>query len=185
MNSFAELIKNRRSIRKYTDEKLNPEEVEMIMKAALMSPSSKHSNPWQFILVEDKDVLNKLSYCKSSGCNFVADCALAVIVLADPLQSSAYIEDASIAATFIQLQAEDLGLGSCWIQVKGRETEAGQDSEDYIRSLLNIPIHMSVGCVIAIGRKEKPGKPFDEDKLQWEKVHIGSYRYFDEEQTKA
>ncbi len=177
MNSFAELISNRRSIRKYTEDPLFPHEVEQIIKAALMAPSSKHSNPWQFVLVENKETLKKLSYCKSSGCSFVADCSLAIVVLADPLRSTAYIEDASIAATYIQLQAEDLGLGSCWIQVKGRETEAGQDSEDYIRDLLNIPMQMSVGCIISIGRKEKPGKPFDEDKLEWEKIHLEAYRY--------
>ncbi len=177
MNHFAELITNRRSIRQFTEDSLQAHEVEQIMKAALMAPSSKHSNPWQFILIEDKEDLKKLSLCKSSGCSFIADCALAVVVLSDPLQSGAFIEDASIAATYIQLQSEDLGLGSCWVQVRGRETEAGQDSEDYIRDLFNIPFQLTVGCVIAIGHKLKPGKPHDESKLQWEKLHIGKYQH--------
>ena len=177
MNTFAELITNRRSIRKYTDESLKPEEVEQILKAALMAPSSKHSTPWQFVLVEDKETLKKLSYSKSSGATFVADCSLAVVVLTDPMQSGACIEDASIAATYMQLQAEDLGLGSCWVQIKGRETEAGQDSEDYVRMLLDIPLQLCIGCIIAIGRKEKSGKPFDEAKLQWEKIHVETYKY--------
>ncbi|GBU06696.1 NAD(P)H nitroreductase [Bacteroidales bacterium] len=175
MSHFAEIIKSRRSIRKFTQEKLTPEQVEQLMATALMSPSSKHSNAWQFVLVEDKADLMKLSHCKSSGCSFVADCALAVVVLIDPLQSGAHIEDASIAATYLQLQAEDLGLGSCWIQVSGRETQAGQDSEEAIRELFDIPYQLVVACVIAIGNKEKPGKPFDEEKLQWEKIHIGKY----------
>jgi len=179
MNGFGELIANRRSVRKYTEEKLTPEEVELIMKAALMAPSSKRSTPWQFVLVEDKEDLEKLSFCKSSGCNFIADCALAVAVLADPMQSEAFVEDASIAALLIQLQAEDLGLGSCWVQIRGRETETGQDSEDYVRNVLDIPFQLSVNCIVTIGHKQKPGKPFDESRLQWEKLHIGKYKFPD------
>ncbi len=177
MNNFAELITNRRSIRKYTEEALQSHEVEQIMKAALMSPSSKHSNPWQFVLIENKEMLKKLAHSKSSGCSFIADCALAIVILTDPMLSGAYVEDASIAATYIQLQAEDLGLGSCWAQIRGRETEAGQDSEDYIRQLLNIPLQMCIGCIVSIGRKEKPGKPHNEEDLQWEKIHVETFRY--------
>jgi len=177
MENFASLVKNRRSIRQYTEEKLTAEEVEQIMKSALMSPSSKRSTPWQFVLVEDKETLSQLSQSKSSGAGFLTDCALAVVVLTDPMQSSAHVEDAAIAATYIQLQAEDLGLGSCWVHISGRETANGQDSEEYVRQLFDIPMQLVVECIIAIGRKEKEGKPFDESRLQWEKLHIGKYNY--------
>lgn len=176
MNSFAELIASRRSVRQYSEEKLSPEQVEKIMKTALMAPSSKHNNSWQFVLVEDKETLKKLSHCKPSGCTFLADCALAVVVLGDPTKSGAVIEDTSIAATYIQLQADDLNLGNCWVQIRGRETEAGQDSEEYVRVLLDIPYHFTIGCIIAIGNKVKPSKPFNESLLQWEKVHIGNFK---------
>ena len=182
MNSFAELIENRRSTRHYTEEKLTPQEVEQILKTALTAPTSKNSKPWQFILVEDKDLLKKLSVSKSSGASFVADCALAIVVLSDPMRSEAHLEDASIAATFIQLQVEDLGLGSCWVQIRGREAENGQDSEDYIRDLLDIPFQLTVGCIVAIGHKARTGKPHDESKLLWEKVHIEKYKYDEPEQ---
>ena len=185
MNNFAELVATRRSVRKYSEEKLTPEQVEQIMKAALMAPSSKHNNSWQFVLVEDKEMLRKLSLCKPTGSSFVADCALAIIVLGDPVLSSAVVEDTSIVATYIQLQAEDLDLGSCWVQIRGRETEAGQDSEDYIRTLLNIPYQLAIGCIIAIGNKAKPNKPFNEDLLQWEKIHIGKFKLPGESEAKA
>ena len=68
MESFATLIKNRRSIRKFTGQLLNPDQVEMILKAALMAPASKRKNPWQFVVVEDKEMLVKLSACKPAGC---------------------------------------------------------------------------------------------------------------------
>ena len=109
MNSFSELIKNRRSMRKFTDEELTQEQVVELMKAALMAPTSKRSNAWQFVLVDDKETLKKLSLCKEQASQFIADAALAVVVTADPLASDVWIEDASIASIYLQLQAEDMG----------------------------------------------------------------------------
>ena len=185
MNSFAQLVSTRRSVRKFSEEKLTSEQVEQIMKTALMAPSSKHSNSWQFVLVEDKEMLRKLSLCKPSGSAFIADCALAIVVLGNPKQSTAVIEDTSIVATYIQLQADDLGLGSCWVQIRGRETEDGQDSKDYVLSLLDAPLWLTVGCIIAIGNKVNPNKPFDEDLLEWEKIHIEKFQYPVESESKA
>jgi nitroreductase len=136
-------------------------------------------------LVEDKEMLRQLSLCKPTGSSFIADCALAIVVLGDPMLSGAVIEDTSIAATYIQLQADDLDLGSCWVQIRGRETDAGQDSEDYIRMLLNIPYQLTVGCIVAIGNKVKPNKPFNEDSWQWEKIHIGKFKLPEESESKA
>ncbi|KAA6302692.1 MAG: FMN reductase [Candidatus Ordinivivax streblomastigis] len=175
MKNFAELATIRRSVRQYTGEPLLPEQVEQIMRTALMSPTSKNSRTWQFILVEEKEMLKKLSVCKSSGATFIENCALAIVVLTDPLQSEAHVEDSSIVTTMIQLQVEDLGLGSCWVQIRGRETESGYDSEQYVKDLLEIPLQLSIGCIIAIGHKAKESKPHNEEKLQWEKLHIGKY----------
>lgn len=177
MNSFAELIKSRRSIRKFRNDTLTPEEVETIMTAALMSPSSKNGTSWQFVLVENKDTLEKLSQSKAHGAAFIKDCALAIVVTSDPLVSGAWVEDASIASIYIQLQAEDLGLGSCWVQIRGREDEAGRDSEQIVRDILDIPYQLGVLSIIAIGRKEKERPPFDETNLKWEKIHVEKYKY--------
>jgi nitroreductase len=175
MSNFTELAIRRRSVRQYIDEPLNPADVEQIMRAALMSPTSKNSRSWEFVLVEDKAMLKQLSLSKPTGAVFVENCALAVIVLTDPLQSEAHLEDATIAATFIQLQAEDLDLGSCWVQIRGRQTESGLDSEQFVRDLLNIPANYAVGCIVSIGRKAKESKPHSEEKLRWEKLHIGQF----------
>ena len=75
----------------------------------------------------------------------------------------------------MQLQAEDLGLGSCWCQIRNRQTESEEDSAQYIRGLLDIPYQMEVLSVIGFGYKEKPGNPFDESRLQWEKIHLGKF----------
>ena len=175
MTDFQQLIISRRSTRKFTNEPLSPEQVETIMKAALMSPSSKSANPWQFLLIEDKEMLDKLSYCKKSSSRLIAGCALAIVVLADPLTSDVWIEDSSIASIMIQLQAEDLGLGSCWVQIRQRHTMSDTPSDEYIRELFDIPLQLQVLSVIAIGHKAQERPPFDQEKLQWEKLHIGKF----------
>lgn len=175
MESFSELIKARRSMRKFTAEELTQDEVVTMMKAALMAPTSKRSNAWQFVLVDDKEKLKELSLCKEHASQFIADAALAVVVTADPLLSDVWIEDASIASIYLQLQAEDMGLGSCWVQVRERYTATGMASDEYVRGILDIPLQLQVLSVIAVGHKGMERKPFDESHLQWEKIHLNKY----------
>ena len=175
MNSFSDLIKNRRSMRKFTDEELSQDQVVTLLKAALMSPSSKRSNPWQFIVVDDKETLQQLSICKETGASFLKDAALAIVVMADPLASDVWIEDAAIASLMIQLQAEDMGLGSCWIQVRERFTATGIPSGDFVHNVLDIPLQLQVLSIVAVGHKGMERKPFNEEHLQWEKIHLGKY----------
>ena len=175
MEHFTDLLKMRRSMRKFTDEELTQDEVVTLLKAALMAPRSKRSTCWQFIVVDRKDLLEKLSHCKKVGSSFLAEAALAVVVLADPLASDVWIEDASIASILIQLQAEDLGLGSCWIQIRERETPNDVPSGEYVHEVLNIPLQLQVLSIVAIGHKGMERKPFDESNLQWEKIHINQY----------
>lgn len=175
MESFSDLIKNRRSMRKFTDEELTQEEVVALMKAALMAPTSKRSNSWLFVVVDDKETLRKLSRCKEQASQFIADAVLAVVVMADPMASDVWIEDASIASIYLQLQAEDLGLGSCWVQVRERFASPGVSSDEYVHEVLDIPLQLQVLSIIAIGHKGMERKPFDEEHLQWEKIHLNSY----------
>lgn len=81
-------------------------------------------------------MLKELSHCKEQASSFIADAALAIVVMADPLASDVWIEDASIASIMIQLQAEDLGLGSCWVQVRERFTATGMPSDEFIHGIL-------------------------------------------------
>ena len=175
MENFSELIKTRRSMRKFTPEELTQDEVVTLLKAALMAPSSHRSNSWQFVVVDDKETLARLAKCKDAGAAFVADAPLAVVVLGDPTITDVWIEDASIASIMIQLQAEDLGLGSCWAQVRERSTADGRPAEDVVREILGIPEQLRVLCIIAIGHKGMERKPFNEEHLLWEKVHINKF----------
>lgn len=175
MSDFSKLITKRRSIRKFTDEPLSPETVELILKAGLKSPSSKNGKPWHFIAVEDPETLEKLSASKKGTAKMIAGCPFAVVVTVDPLISTVWIEDASIAAIMMQLQAEDLNVGSCWVQIRDRFTEGGVSSEEYIKDILDIPMQLQVLCVIAFGYKAQEKTLIDDDSLEWDKVHISKY----------
>ena len=87
MNSFKDLVQQRRSHRKFTSEEIDPEAVKLIMRAALMAPTSKSMRAWQFVLVDDKLDLQKLADAKDMGGQFVKDAPLAIVVLGDPLQN--------------------------------------------------------------------------------------------------
>ena len=181
MENFATLIKNRRSTRKFTEQLLSPEQVELILKAALMAPASKRKNPWQFVVVEEKEMLAQLAECKPAGAAFLKDCALAVVVLANVMESDVWIEDASIAAFAMQLQAQDLGLGSCWIQIRDRFDNQAIPAEDNVKNLLDIPENMRVVCILSIGHVGEERKALEESKCRWEKVHVGSWRHAGDE----
>lgn len=176
MNSLHDLIVSRRSIRRYTDRQLSADDVKLIMEAALMAPTSKSSRSWQFILVDDADKLEKLALCKPMGANAIAKCSLAVVVAADPTKSDPWIEDASVAASYMQLQAADLGIGSCWIQIRGRYTADDVPSEEYVQELLGMPDTLPVVCIITFGYANEERKPQNTEKLLWEHVHIDSWK---------
>lgn len=172
MESFAELMRLRRSMRKFTADELSSDEVTQLLKSALMSPSSKGKHAWHFVVVDDKAMLEKLSHCKQQGADFLAGAALAVVVVGDPEESDVWIEDASVASTVLLYQAEDLGLGACWIQVRERYTEEGEPAGNIVRYLLGIPEPLRVVSIVAIGHKGMERKPFNEERLLWDKVHV-------------
>lgn len=175
MEKFSELIRVRRSMRKFTPEELTKDEAMLLLRAALMAPSSKGSRPWQFIAVDNKDTLRLLARCKEHGAELIEGAPLAVVTAADPLQSDVWIEDAAVATTMMLLQAEDLGLGACWVQIRERTTADGKSAEDIVRQILNIPTHLRILSIVAVGHKGMQRKPFNEDRLQWEKVHLNTY----------
>ena len=176
MENLHNLLVCRHSIRKYTDQQVKPEDVQLILEAALLSPTSKSSRSWHFIVVEDKDRLVRMSECKPAGAMPLKGCAFAVVVCADPAKSDAWIEDASIAAEMMQLQAADLGIGSCWIQIRDRYASDSTPSQEIIQELLEIPETLPVVCVMTFGYPAEERRPVDTSKLLWEKVHVGTWK---------
>ena len=175
MTDFNELVKIRRSHRKITDEEISPEHVQSILRAALMSPTSKSQRAWQFIVVDDKTDIEKLADAKDLGSQFMKGAPLAIVVLGDPQKNDCWVEDGSIAAVSMQYQAEELGLGSCWVQMRGRGLADGTPADEVIRGVLDIPANLNTLCIIAVGHKADERKPQNEDNLKWENVHAEKY----------
>jgi len=170
-----ELLKARRSIRKFQDKQVEDDKLDTILKCALLAPSSKGRQPWEFIVVTDRELLQKLSACKEHGAKFLAGVPAAVVVLADPEKCDVWVEDASIAAIIIQLAAQSLGLGSCWAQIRERFTVAGLPAEDYVKEILNIPGKFKVQCIIGLGYPAEAKPPHTEAGLQLNKVHYNRF----------
>lgn len=172
---FLSMIKARRSVRKFQDRAVEPDKIDILIEAALRSPSSRGLNPWEFIVVKDKEMLNQLSACKHHGATFLKEAPLGIVVLADPKVCDVWVEDTSIAATYIQLTAESMALKSCWIQVRKREYSTDKSASQRVAELLNIPSHLEVACIIAIGypAENLPGHP--RESLGYQKIHEESY----------
>lgn len=166
---FKDLVQKRRSIRKYTEEPLTEDEKRTILRAGLMAPTGHGYRAWQFVAVEDKNTLEALSKSKDVGAEFISGAQFAVAVAYDTAYPT-WVEDASIAAVTMQYQATDLGLGSCWAQVRDRATSEGKPSKDYLRELLHLDEGQEVVCVLGFGHPAIERKLQDEDKLAWDKV---------------
>lgn len=172
---MLDLLFHRRSARRYLDKKVDPADIKKIVTAALLSPSSKNNRPWEFIVVEDPSLMSKLSKTKAHGSAFLSNAPVGIIVIGDPDKSDVWVEDCSIASIIIQLEAEKLGLGSCWVQIRKRFHDNDQTAAEYIRREFNIPSNLEILSIIGIGYKEKERSPLSEEDLIWEKVHSDKF----------
>lgn len=169
------VIRKRRSIRHFVRKPVEPEKIDVLLEAALRAPSSRGTNPWELVVVTNKDLLKELSRAKEHGSTFLEDAPLGIVICADPEKCDVWIEDASIAAILIQLAAVSLGLGSCWIQIRERIHDGIKSAQEYVFETLNIPATMGVECIIAIGYPDEEKPPHGKDELLYEKVHRGIY----------
>ena len=175
MYTFLELIKKRRSIRKFEDKKIPQEEIKEILKPALLSPSSKSKRPWRFIVTEESEKLDLIAKCKPVGAKFVTDASAAILILGNSEQSDVWIEDCAVATTLIQLAAEEKNIGSTWVQIRKRKNEEGEPAENILKESFDIPESWNVLAVVALGYKQKERSSYSDDDMEWDKV---SYEKF-------
>lgn len=169
---MLEILRKRRSIRKFKKDRIDQARVDHLKEAVLRSPSSRNIRPWKFFFVQDTETIRSLSCCKEHGSSFLKDAPLAVVVCGDETVSDVWIEDCSIAAVILHLTAVSLGLGGCWIQVRNRRHSAELTAEDYIRKVLDIAGPLRVLAIVAVGVPDevKAGHPIE--KLDHGKVFI-------------
>jgi nitroreductase len=169
------LLKKRRSIRKYQPRPIEKEKIDTLMECVLRSPSSRNLNPWQYIFVTDPALLAKLGKSKEHGSAFLKGAALAVVILGDPERCDVWIEDCSIAATILQLAAEEMGLGSCWVQIRLRKHGNNLSAEEYIKELLQIPDNLVVASVIGVGYPDETKSGHNQETLQYDKIFLNYF----------
>lgn len=168
---MVELLKTRRSIRAYKDIEIEDDKIKLILKAGLLAPSSRGKRPWEFIVVSDKSILEKLSKCRTKGGGpFLKNASKAIVVLANTNETDVWVEDCSIAAILMQMEAHELGIGSCWVQVRNRMHDDNKTAENYIKELLKIEDNYSVECILSLGYSEEKKKSYDESNIDWSKV---------------
>jgi len=172
---FIDLLRTRRSIRQFTDQPVEKEKIDLLIKAMLRSPSSRGLNPWEFVIVREPQTLSELSRAKQHGASFIKNAPLAIVVCGDATKSDVWVEDCSIAALVLHLTATDLGLGSCWVQLRKREHDAQTTSDAYVKKLLGLSENLAVEAVIAIGygKEDKPGH--SQSSLLYDKISFEKY----------
>jgi nitroreductase len=167
---MLDILRLRRSIRKYKGRKIEWEIIDQLKEAALRSPSSRGINSWRFLFVIDEVILEKLSRAKESGSSFLSDAPLGVVVCGEETDSDVWIEDCSIASVILQLTGQSLGLGSCWIQIRRRLHRTGKSSEEYVKEVLSLPESLRVESIIAFGYPDEVKKPISIDQLEYDKI---------------
>ena len=172
---FMSLIRRRRSIRKFIDKPVEKEKLDLLLEAGLRAPSSRGISPWHFIVVTDREMLTRLSQAKEQGSAFLKNAPVGIVVCADASKSDVWVEDAAIATIMIQLAAQHLDLGSCWIQIRERMHDARQTSEIYVGELLGLPSQLKVESIVAIGYPDERKMPHPKESLPHSQVHAESY----------
>jgi nitroreductase len=158
---FEEVVEKRRSIRKYKNTPVPKEQILTILEAARIAPSAGHRQPWHFIVVENKETIQKLAKNE-----WAAEAPVMIVGLADQVASpSRCLNDLGIALEHIVLAATNLGLGTCWMGQTGRE--------EMIKDLLNIPDNFKVIAVVPLGVPNETPAPKERKILNaivsWEK----------------
>ncbi|MHC1720396.1 MAG: nitroreductase family protein [Clostridiaceae bacterium] len=168
-------IENRRSVRKYQDRKVEKEKLEQILESARLAPSGSNTQPWTFIVVESGDTKRKLCAADNNQlwmmtaplfivcvadirCRISEDKAVILNEYSPEPELKQIIRDTAIAIGHILLEAEHLGLASCW---------TAWFEQDDIRTVLNIPEDKYVCGVITLGYgnespKQRPRKSMEE-----------------------
>lgn len=168
------ILKTRRSIRCYKNEKIKSEEIREILQAALYAPSGMGLNPWEFVVVDNKELIEKAALAKTDKAKFENKGSHIILVLTDKEKAKTYIEDSAIVSTLIQLKAAEMQIGTCWVQIRDRQRPNGEKSEDYIRKIFDIPEKFAICQMIVLGYINEDNSNKEPASFE-ERVHFNKY----------
>lgn len=167
---LLDLLHSRRSIRQFSTRAVEDEKIATLLEAALLSPSSKGSTPWRFVVVREPERIAQLAAVKPHGAAFLKNAPLVIAVCADTEASDVWVEDCSIATLLLHLQASELGLGSCWVQVRLRPHDKELSAAAYTAELLALPEHIEPLALLGIGYPAEDERPRDRRELLFDTV---------------
>ena len=163
---FKEVLNKRRSVRKFLPEVPSHEVLLDIVNDANTAPSSRNMHTTRFMIVEDRETLDKMSVMRDYGSGFMTSAPAAIVVMGDTTKTDLWRENCAISATILQLSIVEHGLASCWVHVADRprihEQPDSERAETYLRSFLDIPEDWKVECIIALGYSDFEPKPLPE-----------------------
>lgn len=171
--TMVELLMERRSIRRYTGERVPEESLKQILQAGLLTPSGHNAKPWEFVVVRDRETLNKLSQCREGSAEMLKGADCAVVVLGDEEKTDVWTEDCSAAMMNMHLTASSLGVGSCWIQGRLRMVD-GESTEQVVRNILGFPEKYRLEAILSLGMpavhpETRRLEDLPEERIHWEK----------------
>ena len=168
---LMDIILKRRSVRRYADREIPEETLEKIVRAGLLAPTSRNLKPCEFYVVKDRETLKKLSAAKSGGAGMLADCPAAVAVFGDAEKADTWVEDCSIAMSFMMLAAQESGVGNCWVQMHFRTDASGRSAEENVKEILSVPERYRVAGILALGFPAEEPKPYAPEDADLGRVH--------------
>ncbi len=171
MTDMLEVFQNRRSVRRYTEEPIPEEWIQKVLQAGLMAASGKSKYPFEFIVVKDRETLEKMSHCRVGVARMLNSAYCAIVVIADKTVSDTFLEDSCFAMANMHIMASLLGIGSCWIQSRVRNAEDGRSTEEYLREILGFPENYYCQAMLSMGMPAAVPKPHELEKLKYEKIH--------------
>ena len=137
--SLIEMMENRRSVRAFNSEPVTDEELNKILQAAMLAPNGKGLKPWSFVTIRDEKTLRDLVNCRKGGAKMLETATAAIAVYSDSDVTDTFIEDSSLVMGWMHLMASDLGLGSCWLQLRLRPSnEEGVSAEEFVNRRLAV-----------------------------------------------
>ena len=142
---MLEMIKKRRSIRKYTDQAVTDEQIRQLLEAAMAAPSASNIQPWEFIVVKDPNLKRQLAQTHTWS-YMAADAAVVFVVCGNERASHHWVEDASAATENLLLAVTALNLGAVWVAIY-----PSADREAHVRRVLAIPEEIRVLCLVPVG----------------------------------
>lgn len=164
---YEELIRKRRSVRRYDDRDVPREVLQRILeRVADCAPSARNARSTRFLVVTDRETIGRIAGMRDYGSAFVAEARAVVVVAGDRTLCDLWRENCAISATMLLLGLVDEGLAGCWVHVDGRprrkDAPDGEQAADYLRSLLPLPEQWGVLCAVACGYSDYVPKPLPE-----------------------